>query len=159
LSNRGAIRLCASVPSTHAFCEKRKITTVFSEPRPATLPATVTSSERRCRAGAKKPGTGQFFLTGRQFESQDFAGHLMAISRGSECPPRASRHDITRMRRGTRDRGGTLKPPRYARAKWLLLASPQVSGQRVGPGTIKARPGRIPPQRSGPRSTAPSSAI
>jgi len=38
--------------------------------------------QRNSTAGIKKSGNLRFFLTGRRFESQDFASPLMAIGRG-----------------------------------------------------------------------------
>jgi hypothetical protein len=70
--------------------------TDFSERRQPRLPAAVTSTPRASGTGVeKKSGNLWFFLIGRRFESQDFAGPLMAIARvGVPPPPRASSREM-----------------------------------------------------------------
>jgi len=48
--------------------------------------------QRRGTAGGKNAGNRRFFLTGRRFESQDFAGPVMAIAHASECQSSAGKH-------------------------------------------------------------------
>ena len=53
--------------------------------------ASVTSPPRgNGTTDGKKPGNCRFFLTPKRFESQDFAGPLVAIARRSAPPPQAS---------------------------------------------------------------------